>query len=92
MPFLSDIFVSEDAGHQKPRREYFDYVFARIPDFVPEQALMIGDSLSSDMEGARRAGIDRCWYDPEGKPLSEGLPIQYCIRSLDELPKLLSQL
>lgn len=92
MPLLSDIFVSEDAGHQKPRREYFDYVFTRIPNFAPEQALMIGDSLSSDMEGARRANIDRCWYNPQGNPLPGTLPIQYQIRSLDELPKLLAQL
>ena len=30
--FMKDIFVSEDAGSQKPRKEYFDYCFSRIPD------------------------------------------------------------
>ena len=50
-PYFSDIFVSEESGYQKPQVEYFDYVFDRIPDFHKEQALLIGDSLSSDMQG-----------------------------------------
>ena len=45
-PFLTDIFVSEESGFQKPMKEFFDYVFARIPDFDKTRALMIGDSLA----------------------------------------------
>ena len=48
---FQDIFVSEDTGYQKPMKEYFDYVFERIPNFVPEEGLIIGDSLSADMKG-----------------------------------------
>ncbi|MCI6349175.1 MAG: YjjG family noncanonical pyrimidine nucleotidase [Negativibacillus massiliensis] len=85
-PFLTDIFVSEESGFQKPMKEFFDYVFARIPDFDKTRALMIGDSLSSDMEGARRAGVDACWFNPQHKPRPQDIPIHY---DIDSLPRLL---
>ena len=39
-PFFKDVFVSEDTGFQKPMKEYFDYVFARIPGFLPRADLL----------------------------------------------------
>lgn len=84
-PYLSDIFVSEDAGFQKPRKEYFDYVFARIPHFDSKKALMVGDSLSSDMRGALAAGLDRCWFNPSHQPLPNDLSLTYVISSLTQL-------
>ena len=59
--YFIDIFVSEDAGYQKPANEYFDYCFQRIDGFDKEHALIIGDSLSSDILGGIHAGIDTCW-------------------------------
>ena len=47
---------------------------------------MIGDSLSSDMEGARRAGVDACWFNPQHKPRPQDIPIHY---DIDSLPCLL---
>ena len=67
-------------------KEFFDYVFARIPNFGKTRALMIGDSLSSDMEGARRAGVDACWFNPQHKPRPQDIPIHY---DIDSLPCLL---
>ena len=87
--------VSEETGFQKPRKEFYDYVFARIPDFAKSRALMVGDSLSSDMEGARNAGVDACWYNPKGKTAPSDLlaptgPIRYEIRELMELAEILA--
>jgi len=45
----------------------------------------VGDSLSSDMRGGIRAGMDTCWYNPKGKQISDDLPITYTIRTLEEL-------
>ncbi len=45
-------------------KEYFDYVFERIPNFAPEEGLIIGDSLSADIKGGYVAGIDTCRYNP----------------------------
>ncbi|MFD3447162.1 YjjG family noncanonical pyrimidine nucleotidase [Microbacteriaceae bacterium 4G12] len=88
-PLFKDIFVSEGTGFQKPMKEYFDYVFARIPSFSPEQALIIGDSLSADIKGGQLAGIDTCWLNPEIKPNNTDIIPTYEIKKLDELYRIL---
>ncbi|MGY3777506.1 YjjG family noncanonical pyrimidine nucleotidase [Isobaculum melis] len=64
LPLFKDVFVSEDTGYQKPMKEYFDYVFNRIPHLVLDKTLIIGDSLTSDIQGGNLAGIDTCWFNP----------------------------
>ncbi|MEK5520290.1 YjjG family noncanonical pyrimidine nucleotidase [Heyndrickxia sp. FSL W8-0423] len=86
---FKDIFVSEDTGYQKPMKEYFDYVFARIPHFSKEKTLIIGDSLSADMRGGYVAGIDTCWFNPNMKSNNTDVIPTYQIRKLDELYQIL---
>ncbi len=66
-PYFRDVFVSEAVGVGKPDKRYFDYVAAHIPGFSPAEALVIGDSPSSDIQGAVNAGLDSLWYDPAGQ-------------------------
>ncbi|MDD3165613.1 MAG: YjjG family noncanonical pyrimidine nucleotidase, partial [Oscillospiraceae bacterium] len=63
-PYLQGCFYSEQAGAQKPAKAFFDYCFAAVPALRPETTLMLGDSLSSDICGAKNAGIDACWFNP----------------------------
>jgi 2-haloacid dehalogenase len=84
-PLFKEIFVSEDTGFQKPMKEFFDYVFARIPNISPDQALIVGDSLSSDIKGGQLSGLDTCWFNPMGKPNDTGINPTYEIRDLNEL-------
>ena len=49
------------------------------------RALMLGDSLSSDIAAAANAGVDACWFNPRGAGNAKGLPVRYEIRSLDEV-------
>ena len=86
---MKDIFVSEDAGSQKPQKAYFDYCFSRIPGALPEEMLIVGDSLSSDILGGNLAGIDTCWVNPEGLPVPEGIRADYQIRKIGELLEIL---
>ncbi|WP_379969590.1 YjjG family noncanonical pyrimidine nucleotidase [Ectobacillus sp. sgz5001026] len=88
-PLFKNIFVSEATGYQKPMKEYFDYVFARIPHFFMEQGLIIGDSLSSDMKGGQIAGIDTCWFNPGIKANDTKIRPSYQIQRLDELYRVL---
>lgn len=88
-PMFTSIFVSEDTGYQKPMKEFFDYVFARISNFDPQQALIIGDSLSSDMKGGKLAGLDTYWFNPEGKSNDTAIVPTYEIRTLQELNQIL---
>ena len=87
---FKDVFVSEDTGFQKPMKEYFDYVFERIPNFAPEAGLIIGDSLSADMKGGYVAGIDTCWFNPERKLNDSGIIPTYEVHNFEELEALLS--
>ncbi|MFD2391437.1 YjjG family noncanonical pyrimidine nucleotidase [Enterococcus gallinarum] len=88
MPYFQDIFVSEDTGYQKPMKEFFTYVFDRIPNFEQQKTVIIGDSLSSDILGGHLSGIDTIWLNPNKKVASTVLPT-YEIQSLDQLPSLL---
>lgn len=87
-PYITAAFISEEAGASKPATEYFDYVFARIDGITQENCLLIGDSLSSDILGANNAGIPCCWYNPKELPRPDGLRIEYEIRDLRELYKI----
>ncbi|MBT2599791.1 YjjG family noncanonical pyrimidine nucleotidase [Oceanobacillus sp. ISL-74] len=84
-PLFRDIFVSEDTGFQKPMKEYFDYVFTRIPNFDVNQALIIGDSLTADIKGGQLAGLDTCWLNPDKKPNNTDIVPTYEIQTLEEL-------
>lgn len=89
-PLFKNVFVSEDAGYQKPMKEYFDYVFARIPNFSIDQGLIIGDSLSADIKGGQLAGIDTCWFNPGMKMNDTNIIPTYEINKLNELYRILN--
>ena len=84
-PYITDAFISEDAGASKPSVAYFDYVFSRIPGITRENCLLIGDSPSSDLQGANNYGIPCCRYNPRGQARPDGIRIDYEIRDLPEL-------
>lgn len=65
--YFDYVFVSEDAGHQKPEVEYFDYVMSHSPEKDKSKILVIGDSLSSDVLGGINFGVNTCWLNPKGK-------------------------
>lgn len=85
--YFDGIFVSEDAGHQKPEKEYYDYVISKIEEKDRRKMLIIGDSMSSDILGGKNAEIDTCWFNFAGtKKLYEP---DYQINSLEELKNIL---
>ena len=79
------MFISEEIGCDKPDKRYFDAVGKLIPDYDPQKAIIIGDSLTSDIMGGINAGIDTCWFNPEGKPAPEAMHINYTIADLREI-------
>jgi 2-haloacid dehalogenase len=87
-PLFRNIFVSEDTGYQKPMKEFFDYVFSRIPNFRVEEALIIGDSLSADIKGGELAGMDTCWFNPNMKHNHTNIKPSYQIHNLEELKQI----
>lgn len=83
------IFISEDVGAEKPLVEYFDFVFDKIGLIDRKDALIIGDSLTSDIKGGIAAGIDTCWFNPKGTANKYNYDITYEVRSLKEIPELI---
>ena len=63
-PFFKEIFISEQLHTQKPDASFYEKIGARIPNFDKNHALMIGDSLSADIQGGNNAGINTIWYNP----------------------------
>ena len=90
--FFEITFVSQEIGHNKPSKAYFDACFARIPDFDPKKAIMVGDSLTSDILGGINAGIPTCWVNPTGAPARPDIQPDYQIASITQLPALLETL
>ena len=64
-PFFKEIFISEQLHTQKPDAAFYEKIGTRIPNFDKNQTLMIGDSLSADIQGGNNAGIDTVWYNPD---------------------------
>ncbi|KAF1300952.1 MULTISPECIES: YjjG family noncanonical pyrimidine nucleotidase [Enterococcus] len=89
LPYFKNVFVSEDTGFQKPMKEYFDFVFERIPQFEKKETVIIGDSLTSDIEGGIQAGIDTIWLNPAKAAAS--IAPTYQISKLDEIYTILAE-
>ena len=78
------IFISDKVGAEKPTAEFFDRVFAQIPE-GREEVIIVGDSLTSDIRGANNAGIACCWYCPERLEPPSDLRIDYTITDLNQI-------
>ncbi len=89
--FFDGVFLSEEIGAQKPSREFFERCFARVPSMKPEHAIILGDSLTSDIAGGRNAGIATCWFNPKAKENRADVRPDFEIRSLGEFLSIVNQ-
>lgn len=90
-PYFEKVFISQEIGYNKPSGAYFEACFSQIPDFDREKAIMVGDSLTSDILGGINGGLTTVWVNPEGKT-SGSIHPDYEIKTLAELPALLAGL
>lgn len=86
---LDGIFISEVVGAEKPDPAFFAPVFQAMGPVDKGRVLMVGDSLTSDMQGANNVGIPCCWYDPKDKPLPDHLRIDFHISHLRQVVEIL---
>lgn len=85
-------FISDEIGVVKPNIEFFERVFGEISKakyFEKDEIMIVGDSLTSDIQGGNNAGIVCCWYNPQGNKNTKGLRIDYEIKNLDELKEII---
>ena len=88
-PYFEDLFISEAIGAFKPSRIFFEHAFAAIPGFDPQKAIMVGDNLTSDIQGGINAGILTCWVNPQHRPNTTDIQPHYEIEALPQLEALL---
>jgi len=84
-PLFESCFISEEMGCAKPEKAYFELVAANIPNFDPQQTIVVGDSLSSDIQGGIHAGLDTCWFNPKQKPRPPHIPMTYMAHTFEEI-------
>ena len=83
--FITELIISEEVGAAKPQPAFFDAAFARTGQPAKSDFLIIGDSLTSDIQGGVDYGLDTCWYNPTAESRPDSLPITYEIGHLREL-------
>ena len=85
---MDDVFISDEVGYQKPRKEFFDAIKNRLGDVANDEILIVGDSLTSDMKLADNCNLISCFYNPEKKDYKVDFKIDYEISDLNEVKKI----
>ena len=91
-PFFQEIFISQELGANKPDVLYFQRCAERIPGFDPQRTMIVGDSLTSDIQGGINAGLHTCWVNPRHVSCPEDIRPEYEIEGLYQLEELLRTL
>ena len=86
--YFDAIVVSGEVGVAKPDPAIFDVTFAALNGAARSNALMIGDSISSDMRGANAAGIATCWFNPGGGSAPPDVAITHEARSYGAIERI----
>ena len=87
--YFKKSFISEEGGYQKPQKGDVDRCFEGMRGAERKGTLIVGDSLNSDIKGGNTAGIDTCWFNPQGALNTAGVTVSWEIRSLKELKEFL---
>lgn len=82
---LDGVFLSENIGSEKPNIGFFEKVFEKIQPVDKSKTIIVGDSLTSDMQGGINAGIKTCLYAPKEINMPENMNIDYVIKDLGEI-------
>jgi len=85
--YFGEVITSEGSNSLKPHKEIFDYAFQKT-GAVPQESIMIGDTIDVDILGAVNAGIDQVHVNHltnDAVPVKEGVFPTYTVYSLKEL-------
>lgn len=88
LDYFDTIILSEDAGVNKPAPEYFQYAF-QVSKASPASTLMIGDNFVTDIQGAKRAGLDVMFFNQHPDQFQAPEPVNYEINTLIEIKSIL---
>ena len=89
--FLKELFISEEMGVSKPDTRYFDFVKKKLKPEHDDVLIVIGDSLTSDIQGALQSNLKSIWYNPNHQKKPEW-PIDAVIDDLRQLLETIAKL
>lgn len=89
-PYFDHIVISGDIGRGKPDPSIFEHALAQL-GYQPQDVLMVGDNLMTDILGAEQAGIRSVWVNREEKDAHKSIIPTYQIQHLEELLQILEQ-
>ncbi len=87
LKYFEKVFTSGKIGAEKPSADFFEYCFENGADIIPEEGVMLGDSLTSDMKGGLWFGMKTIWLNNKNEKTE--LPVDYEIKSLNEVKNIL---
>jgi putative hydrolase of the HAD superfamily len=89
--YFEDIVVSEEVNISKPDPKIFEHALNNIKHTDKSKVLIIGDSLTSDIQGGINLGVDTCWFNPNKILNKTEIKPTYEISSLMELKEILER-
>ena len=89
LPYVKEIFTSEEIGFAKPSKEFFEACKKELPDFENDEIMMIGDSINADIEGSKKFGFKTCWFNFAKKPDAVCDSADFIVEELSEIKNLL---
>ncbi len=87
--YVRHLFTSEEIGHPKPEKAFFDACLARLDGISPEETVVIGDSLTADIAGGVISGMKTIWYNHDGQAVLQALKADYVVDALLEIKDIL---
>lgn len=87
--YMDDVVISEEVGLSKPDKRIFEHALKNIGCTDRHKVLMVGDSLTTDIQGGINANIDTCWFNPGKIKNTTSFKPTYEIHSLPALRKIL---
>ena len=89
--YFKGIFLSQQLGADKPQIEFFERATGQIEGYNPDEAIILGDSITSDMQGGINAGMHTCWFNPHHRE-NHGIIPEFEITDLSEFDNVLQKL
>ena len=89
--YFREIFLSQELGADKPQKEFFERATSQIEGYDPNEAIILGDSLTSDILGGIQAGMHTCWFNPHHRERGNITP-EFEIADLAEFDTVLRKL
>ena len=89
LQYITHVFTSEQIGYSKPGKEFFDACFAQLKNTNKDEVLLIGDSITADIDGGVSYGLKTCWFNHDKVAVPPDLKADHVFNSLEEIKNLL---